>query len=100
MKRCQIEVTSSASIDIQDAVSYYDEISKTVADKFLDDLEHTLQIIKKNPHFQIRYKEIRCLRLKKFPFLVHFQLVETEPLAKVIAVLHTSRDTKDWNLKV
>jgi len=96
LKRYQIELTISASKDIQEAVTYFDAISKNMADKFLVDFESTFLKIKINPHYQIRYKATRCLRLKKFPFLVHFQLFEDEKLIKVTAVLHTSRDTKDW----
>ncbi len=96
MKRFSIEITDAASTDIQRAVEWYDEIAPIHGNRFLADLTKVFNSLSINPYFQIRHGFYRCIRLKKFPFLVHFVVLEDAKIVKVAAVLHTSRNPEIW----
>jgi hypothetical protein len=46
--------------------------------------------------YAIRYADVRCMLVKKFPFMVHFTIDENQKLVEVFAVHHTSRNPKIW----
>ena len=53
--------------------------------------------IQKNPFYQIRYDNIRCLPLKIFPAMIHFSINEEEQLIVVHAVIGTRKNSKgNW----
>ena len=60
--------------DVQDAVDYYDEQSFGLGEKFERELNQFLETLEVSPFFQNRYNAVRCLPLKKFPFMVHLLL--------------------------
>jgi hypothetical protein len=50
-----------------------------------------------NPYgIAIRYDEIRCSKVKVFPYLIHFKIEEEIKTVKVIAVLNTNRNPAIW----
>jgi len=90
-------VEPAAIRDIQDAISYYDEQVTGLGKKFEEYLSQNLEIIKKSPHFQLRYNEVHCLPLRKFPFMVHYTISEKNQIVIIRAVFHTSPDPKKWS---
>ncbi|MCF6170294.1 MAG: hypothetical protein L3J66_04870 [Bacteroidales bacterium] len=51
--------------------------------------------LNKNPQiYTIRYKEIRCVLIKKFPYQVHFYINDESSALEVLAVISTSRNPK------
>lgn len=67
-----VVISASALQDVQDAVDYYDEQSIGLGEKFEAELNEFLIALEYNPFFQNRYDSVRCLPLKKFPFMVHY----------------------------
>lgn len=53
--------------DIQEAIDYYDEQQLGLGRKFEAFLNEYLMLLKSNPFYAIRYENVRCLPLKKFP---------------------------------
>ena len=51
--------------------------------KFKTELNAYVDTLKKSIAFQVRYSDIRCLPLKKFPFMIHFSVQENEVLVKI-----------------
>lgn len=45
---------------------------------------------------RIRYNEIRCKKIEKFPFLIHYTINEIEKTILIFAVFHTSRNPEIW----
>jgi plasmid stabilization system protein ParE len=82
--------------DIQQAIEYYDEQVPGLGEKFVGVLNKQLLLLEKNPFFRIRYDSVRCLSLKKFPYMVHFTVDEEHRLVAIWAVLHTSMDPNKW----
>ena len=85
-----IHIAASAIEDIQKVIDYYDEQEIGLGEKFEKAINRHFLSIRKNPFFQVRYDSIRCLPIKKFPFMIHFVVNEERERVNVIAVLHTS----------
>ena len=96
MSRFTLFIDPTAKADIQDAVSYYNSKTKDLGKKFHSEVKNAFKSLSNNPHFQIRYNHVRCLPLKKFPFLIHYQIDVEQNTITVYAVLHTSLDTSNW----
>jgi toxin ParE1/3/4 len=91
-----LEIDLRAIRDIQEAINYYDEQQSGLGRKFENELNKHLLTLEKNPFFHVRYDDVHCLPLKKFPFMVHFTIDEENNRVTVRAVLHTSRDPQIW----
>lgn len=87
---------TDAILDIQEIIDYYDEQQTGLGEKFESTLNKHLLILQKNPFFQIRYDDVRCIPLKKFPFMVHFTIHEADKLVIIRAVFHASRNPENW----
>lgn len=91
-----IEIAPGAIQDIQEAIDYYEEQQIGLGEKFEYVLNKQIQRLEKNPFFRIRYDNVHCLPLKKFPFMVHFTLNEKGKLVTIRAVFHTSINPAKW----
>ncbi|MFP3422191.1 hypothetical protein R0K19_22755, partial [Bacillus sp. SIMBA_161] len=92
-------IDSKAIEDIQLAIEYYDDQQIGLGQKFESVLNKHITTLKKNPFFRIRYDNIRCLPLKKFPFMIHFTINENKKFVIIRALFHTAMDTEKWGRK-
>ena len=53
----KIVIEPRAIFDIQEAVDYYDFKQIGLGEYFIQELEEHIEILRKNPFFQIRYKD-------------------------------------------
>lgn len=81
-----------ALFEIEEAADYYASISKTNVKSFINDFNKVIKALEKNPFFQIRYQEIRCLPFKKYPFMAHYTLNEEQKTVYIHAVICTLRN--------
>ena len=88
----KFKVEPSAFIDIQNEIDHYNTQQKGLGRKFWLEVNHYFKAIRKNPFYQIRYDEIRCLPLKKFPSMIHFSVDEKNKMIIVRAVIKTNKD--------
>ncbi len=92
-----IKINKRAFNDIQKALSYYDTIDALIADKFLSNVNRTINSIASNPFFQNRYADVRCIVIPKFPYMIHFQVNEKKNFVVIRAVINTSKNPKtNW----
>jgi len=91
-----IVIDPRAIADIQQAIDYYDLELPGLGLKFEAALNNHLITLTKNPHFEVRYDNVRCLPIKKFPFMIHFTVDQDQNIVSVRAVLHTALDPKKW----
>ena len=92
MKKYKVQIQDKARLDIQDAVYYYEEQSKGLGKRFTSQVLEASKTLKINPHFQIRYDDVRCLKLKSFPYSLHYIIEEIEEIVIIYAVIHTASD--------
>jgi len=84
--------------DIQQTIDWYNKQQAGLGTKFYSALNKQLQKLEKNAlQFAIRYDDIRCLPLKKFPFMIHYRVDSDKGIVYVEAVFHTHRNPKIWN---
>jgi hypothetical protein len=86
--------------DLQQAIDWYEEQKPGLGMKFyLSVKEQTLRLKTEPLKFAVRYDEIRCVPLKQFPYLLHYQTDFDNKLVKVEALLHTSRNPDEWRAR-
>lgn len=81
-----------ASDDLRLAISYYNNQQANLGTRFYKQVKESLKVLKVNPFFQIRYDNVRCLPIKKFPFMVHFIVEESSKSVIVIGIINTHLD--------
>lgn len=91
-----IVIDPRALQDIQLAIDYYDEQQTGLGKQFEDALNQHLLILEKNPFYQVRYDDVHCLPLKKYPYMLHFTINEERKRIIIRAVFNTFRDPEIW----
>ncbi len=92
----EFKLEPEAKEDIQKEINYYNLQEKGLGKKFHTELKQSFTAIKRNPYYQIRYKNIRCLPLKIFPVMIHFTVDEELKRITIRAVINTYRDPKEY----
>lgn len=99
MKTIEVEISELAEIDVSDAFHWYKNQREGLGQVFRDYFSEAIATIRNNPEeFQIRYLNVRIYFLKKFPYGIHYTILDTKVI--VIAVFHTSRSPKHWRKRV
>ena len=69
----KLVIKSTAAIEIEEVIAYYTKINKNLAIKLEKEIRSSFLKIAKNPEsFQLRYKTIRIIWLKKFPYGIYY----------------------------
>jgi toxin ParE1/3/4 len=92
----KIKIEPEALEDIQQSIDWYNEQQAGLGIKFFAAVKKGFKSLMINPFFQIRYDNVRCLPLKKYPFMVHFTVNEAEKLVVVRAIFNTSLSSDYW----
>ena len=91
----QILLKPLAELDINESYTWYNEEREGLGDDFLSELEKSQELIREKPyHYQVRYKEVRMVQVKRFSFCLHYT-IEGETII-VHAVLSTDRNPRIW----
>ncbi len=87
--------TRISDYDLKDAFDYYNWKQAGLGDRFFNNLYNKIEKITINPlAYPIRYKNVRCAKIGRFPFMVHF--IDQPESIVVTAILHTSRNPELW----
>jgi plasmid stabilization system protein ParE len=89
-----IEFQLEAESDIDSILEYYNGISAQIADKFYKNFLDTINSLMIFPKFQIKYDSIRCILIKNFPYMIHYQLNDEARTVLVLAIINTYRNPK------
>jgi toxin ParE1/3/4 len=95
----KIRIDSRAVNDIQQQVIYYNEQVPELGKHFFISVDAGLTLLKTAPFFQIRYDKVRCLPVKKFPFMIHFTIDESKRIVFIHGIIHTSLNPKKYWIK-
>ncbi len=97
MSQYKISIDQDALFDIQQATDWYNEQLLELGGRFQEQVKTQIDSLRINPAiYSIRYENVRCMLIKKFPFLVHFAINEKQNFVEVFAVFHTSRNPQIW----
>ncbi|MFN0049449.1 MAG: hypothetical protein ACKVOU_10025 [Cytophagales bacterium] len=96
-KKFAVLFQQEALIHLQTAIDYYNLQQRGLGKRFGLAVQKGAKQLENNPFFQLRYDDIRCLPVHKFPFMIHFCVNEELRRVRIFAVLHTSLDPEgNW----
>lgn len=78
--------------EIKNAIDYYALDSNTAPTKFIDALNNTYETLERHPFFRVRYKNVRALKLKGFPYSLYFIVNEKQGTVRVLSCFHNKRN--------
>ena len=84
----KIIVSPRAQKEIVKAIDYYVERSLDAPKYFIIQLEKNYPVLENNPFFIIRYKNVRSLKLKKFPYSLYFTVDEKTEVIEILSCFH------------
>ena len=82
--------------DIQEGISWYNSRQTGLGKRFHEAVKAEYNILKRHPHFQIRYDGVRCLPMKTFPYMIHYIVEEEKKRVVVLGVINTYKDPDKW----
>jgi hypothetical protein len=87
-------------VDIIEAVSYYKVISPKLAKQFLFRIREAKVYIQRSPlAFEVKYKNVRTLLLKQFPFHIHYIIDDSQKQIIILAIVHAYRNPTDYSIR-
>jgi plasmid stabilization system protein ParE len=93
----QIKIDADALNDIQEIAEWYEMQLKGLGLLYKIQTKKQINSLKKNPYlFALKYNEVRCRKVEKFPFLIHYTIEDELKVITIFAVFHTSRSPKIW----
>lgn len=92
MKKFAVVLYTEAIADFKEALKHYRDISPAVSKKFRGAVNTTVNDLKKNPFYQIRYDNFRLKVVKKFPYVFHFIVNEDAGTVFVYGIRNSHKD--------
>jgi len=101
MNKYRVKIDPEALSDIQNITSWYNNARDGLGIRFKNTVIRQINSLIRNPGiYSVRYREIRCMIVKKFPYMVHFHINDENNTVEVLAVISTSRNPKIWKEKL
>ena len=89
---------TAVRVDIIEAVNYYKKINPELTKQFLFRIREAKIYIADSPKsFQIKYKEVRTLLLRKFPYHIHYLIDEDRHAIIILAIIHAYKNPNDYS---
>ena len=85
----------AARRDFEDAAVWYEERRSGLSAEFRAEVDAAVALAAEQPlRFPRKHKDIRCVRVRRFPYSVFF--LQEESRIVVLAVFHVRRDPRLW----
>tara|TARA_A100001015_G_scaffold297738_1_gene379584 strand:- start:164 stop:475 length:312 start_codon:yes stop_codon:yes gene_type:complete len=88
--------------DLQRGIDFYKELTgeHKVGKRFIRAVKKQIKSLEKDALiYQVKYDDIRCMYVPKFPYAIHYFLNEKEATAYIEAVFHTAESPEKWKNK-
>jgi len=96
-KKFTVLFHNEALLHLQKNIDYYNLQQQGLGKRFGLAVKKAGKVLERNPFFQLRYENMRCLSVEKFPFMIHFSVNEELKRVSIFAVLHTALNPeKHW----
>lgn len=100
-KKFTLNIEPEAIDDIQEAVDYYNSRKSGLGKSFFNAVDKHFEFLKKNYFsFAVRYDDIRCMPVKKFPYIIHYRVLESQETVSVKAVFCTHDNPDKWEERI
>ena len=85
-----------AEDNIEEATDYYANISLKVVKSFNKQLDLSINRIVSNPYFQKRFKNVRALPVKKFTYIIFYEVNDEEKVIYILSVFCTHQNPEKY----
>jgi plasmid stabilization system protein ParE len=87
-----VKLSPSAINDLDEAFLWYNEQVTDLGYRFIDFVDKRLAELSITPEAgSIRYKDVRCVQLKIFPYLIHYTINNRSQTVTILRVFHFNR---------
>lgn len=87
----KILVSPRAQIEIEGAIAHYQSLSKQAPSNFIQSLKDCYVRLKTNPNYAISYKQIRSVKINKFPYSLFYIIKYETKTIEVLSCFHNKR---------
>jgi plasmid stabilization system protein ParE len=88
----KILISPRAQNEIENAIDYYALYSTDAPLNFIAVLNEAYTTLETNPFFRVRYKNIRSLKINKFPYSLYFIINDDNNTVRVLSCFHNKRN--------
>lgn len=75
MNKFKVKIDEETILDIQEATDWYNKQLAGLGSRFQKQVKQQISSLRINPEsYSVRYSDVRCMIITKFPFLVHFTI--------------------------
>jgi hypothetical protein len=90
--RFKVVQLNRATNDLENAIDYYNSIQNKLGIKFYLEFKNAIKIIKLNPFLRVYYDNVHCLKINKFPYLLHYKIDIKNQTIIIQALICTHRN--------
>jgi toxin ParE1/3/4 len=91
----KIIVSPRAQKEIENAIDYYALYSKDAPINFITKLKEAYNILSTSPFFRVRYRNVRALKIPKFPYSLYFVISQSHNTVRVLSCFHNKMNPKE-----
>ena len=88
----RIIISSRAQKEIENAIDYYSLHSEDAPVNFINALLDAYSLLETVPFFRLRYKNVRALKLKKFPHSLFYIIKKDQKTIRILSCFHNKRN--------
>lgn len=92
-----IEISELALLDFEEAYYWYEEQREGLGENLSLCFDEGLEILQRNPYFEVRERNIRTLNIRRFPYQIVYR-VDVNTI-QVIAFFHAHRNPSIWKTR-
>jgi hypothetical protein len=79
--------------DLQTIIDYYNEQKYKLGNEFYSCALKQMKRLKNDfLLYEIKYQNVRCVSIDRFPYLIHYTVNENEKVVYIIAIIGMSQD--------
>lgn len=91
----KIIVSLRAHQEIDDAIDYYRFYSLNAPVLFIEELKRAYNVLAQNPFFVVRYRNVRAIKIRRFPYSLYFTVNKSKKTVKILACFHNKRNPQN-----
>ena len=88
----KIIVSPRVQKEIENAIEYYALYSIDAPISFIAELKEAYATLETNPYFRVRYKNVRALKIKRFPHSLYFIINDDKNIVRILSCFHNKRN--------
>jgi plasmid stabilization system protein ParE len=88
----KIIVSPRTQKEIENTIDYYALYSTDAPSNFILALKEAYSTLELNPFYRVRYKNVRALKIKRFPHSLYFAINEDKNIVRILSCFHNKRN--------